>query len=276
MAVDINEIRRQRVLDALAPASTLSWSQGSGNERVSFNILFANIRTRERSQLLTIALQATYRNRIIFEDRINLPNPPTQIRDTNRVLFDDPLQAIRATLSDVVRITTKGLTVPRLERNPDGSFRGDTLAVRSGTNDGRVRSSNATFATMATGSGLSANTTEADVTVNWSFDTVNYIGDMFFIDFDTSSILSDSTIDTAVLTLYGAFTAESDSNGYNLEARYKDWGGTVTTADWFDPRSGVWSGLVSGGLLDVGVWVQTEGTANNLSDSGVYTSISKT
>ena len=275
MAVDINEIRRQRVLDALAPASTLSWSQGSGNERVSFNILFANIRTRERSQLLTIALQATYRNRLIFEDRINLPNPPTQIRDINRILVDNPLQAIRSTLSDVVKITTKGLTVPRLERNPDGSFRGDTLAVRSGTNDGRVGSTNTTFATMAAGSGLSANTTEADTRVVWGFDTVNYLGDMFFIDFDTSSLLAGATISAAVITLYGAFTGESDVDNYNLEARYKDWGGTVTTADWFDPRAGVWSGLVSGGNFNTSVWVQTEGTANNLSDSGVYISINK-
>lgn len=187
----------------------------------------------------------------------------------------DPTLAVKRTLEDVLKIVTaRG---PRLERiGKTDSFRGDTLAQRAATTDGSVNSSNATFATMAAGSGLAANTTNASVFTRWHLFLGSYSGRMIFLEFDTSTIGSSSTITGCVYTLYAQGTAENDSDGYNLEIRYKDWGGSVTTADWFDPRAGVWNALPDGGLLDVGSWVQTSNTANDLSDSGVYTSIDKT
>lgn len=215
--------------------------------------------------------QEEFRELAGVDQKFYKPTGRSAVRDS---FVPDPLLATKRTLEDVFRIVTA--SGPRLERiGKTDNFRGDTLAQRAGTTDGSVNSSNATFATMAAGSGLAANTTNASDFTKWHLFLGSYSGRMCFLEFDTSTIGSSSTITAAVYTLYAQGTGENDTNNYNLEIRYKDWGGSVTTADWFDPRSGVWNALASGGSMDVGSWVQTSNTANNLSDSGVYTSIDK-
>lgn len=186
----------------------------------------------------------------------------------------NPLLALKVQLEQVVRTITKDFTITHLMRNSKGEFKGDTLAVTAGTADGTVSSIDAVYATMCTGSGLTSNTTNTSVTIIWSLNG-NPTGQYYFVPFDTSALTAAATITAAVYTFYGNTTAERDIDNFNLEVRYKAFG-TVTTADWFDPRTPTWNALVSGGLLDIGSWVQTSGTANNLSDSGVYSSISKT
>lgn len=152
----------------------------------------------------------------------------------------------------------------------------DTLAQRSGTADGTVESDHPNIATARSGVNLVANTTATSSLTQWTWSGADYIGRYAFFIYDTSSLGASTTITAAVYTFYGTGTAEADTNGYNAEVRYRDFGGTVTTADWFDPSGGVWSGLESGGSFDVTSWNQTAEAANDFSDSGVYTSINKT
>lgn len=275
---DANDpLKRQRALDSLAVGASRTFTQTIDGSQYTATLSNPQIRTLNGSQVFSVDMQVTKDGVLFFDDRINMPNPPQGVRRPNGSVQDNPLQALRDSLLDVLGVCTHRLTTPHLMRGQDGLFLGDTLAVRSATTDGTVTSSNATFATMAAGSGLTAATATSPITMAWQLvGGPTYRGRYFFTEYDTSSLGATVTITAAVYTLYGESSAEFDVDNYNLEARYKDWGGTVTTADWFDPRSGVWSGLVSGGSLDVGTWNETDGTANNLSDSGVYTSIAKT
>lgn len=262
MAVDGNETRRQRIVDLLANGGSRTWTRGP----LSFTAANPIIRQLNGSRVFSIELTVSRSGLIWFDDRINIPNPPTAVRgalnaDGTSQLSDSPLQAIRDTLFDVVRITTQNLTVPRLERNADGTFNGDTLAVRSGTNDGRVTSTNASWNTCRDGASLVANTTNTSQTIsaNPTYSIVQG-----FIDFDTSSIGAGATVSSYVFTLYGTGTAETDTDGTTIDVRSYDWGGTVTTADYRDTNPGSnWTGLTLFASKVTNTWNQTNNTANN-------------
>ncbi|MGE0133770.1 MAG: hypothetical protein AB7L91_06245 [Dehalococcoidia bacterium] len=283
MAVDVNATRRQRAFEALTGGVSRSWRRESHGRDFRCTLTRPRIRNVGGSEVFSVEVVAYVDGRKVYEDRLNMPNPPLLVvvepgdpeRGIAPTITEDAVEAIRKTVEQVVHVTTRGFQDRRLERNADGSWRGDTLAVRAGTGDGRLQSSNSTFATMCTGSSLTADTTATSHNTTWNFFLGSYNGRMFFMPFDTSSLGSSAVISAAVFTMYANGAGENDTNGYDAEIRYKDFG-TLTTADWFDPRSGVWSGLPLGGSFDVGSWVQTAGTANNFSDSGVYTAINKT
>lgn len=276
MAVDVNATRRQRAVDALAAGASRTFSRVIDGDQYVATLASPLLRVLGDSPVFSVDMQVTRNGLVYFDDRINMPNPAQGVRDADGVYTDAPLLALRATLLDVLRSTTGGFTRPHLMRNASGDLLGDTLAVRSSTDDGSVESSSGTFATMAGGSGLTANSANANDSVKWHLFIGTYTGRMVFLGFDTSTLTSAAQISGAVYTLYANGNGNGDTNGYDAEIRHNDFGGTVSTADWFDPRSGVWSGLVSAGALDIGAYVTTSNTANNFSDSGIYSSINLT
>lgn len=99
--------------------------------------------------------------------------------------------------------------------------------IYSGTGDGTIYSSNATYATARSGSGLYADTA----------DTIIYVGQASFgsfqcnegfISFNTSSVAGNVSSATLYLNKY---SFQTPGTNYTLRARRLDWG-TLTTADW--------------------------------------------
>jgi hypothetical protein len=104
-----------------------------------------------------------------------------------------------------------------------------TTTVFSTTADGRVESEHATYTTARSGANQSSNNSAATMIVGQTVSG-NYFIDEGFLDFDTSSIPDTDTIDSAVLSLFGQ--SNESTTDFTIEARLKDWGGTLTTADW--------------------------------------------
>lgn len=104
-----------------------------------------------------------------------------------------------------------------------------TLAVNSSTDDGYVKSTNATYATARAGSGLTSATNQ----IAGNVGQVNFY-DIWelFLDFDTSSIDDSATVSSAILNT----DLSSDGSTTDFEARCGlfDWGTGLTTADWQD------------------------------------------
>ena len=272
MAVDVEETRRTRALLGVAPLRDRSWSAGE------FDFEVSNPRTRVlgESRVLTVEVLVRRNGFPVYEDRINMPNPPLGVRNDDGTVRENPLGALRDSIRDVVRAVTGDGRFPRLERRPDGTFKGDTLAVRSGTNDGRISSANATWTTCLNGSTLVAATsaTAEDVRATWT-GAVYQIRQVF-LDFDTSSLGAGATVTNGVFTLYGNTTAETDAVGYDIQIRSYNWGGTLTTADYVDsnPQSN-WTANTLMAHFDVTSWSQGSGNANNFTVDS-YAAVSKT
>ncbi len=101
------------------------------------------------------------------------------------------------------------------------------------TADGRLRCSNATYATARSGGGTFATDTTATFTECGQelFGGVYYCYEAFW-DFDTSSIPADAVITSATLEVYVVSLNTTSSAAGILRARVKDWGASVTSADW--------------------------------------------
>lgn len=100
-----------------------------------------------------------------------------------------------------------------------------TYTFLSDSADGEVESDNATYSTARSGSGLFESTT-GNIAVG---QNVGYELHEAFVQFDTST-LSGLTITSATLSLRGV--SDNSVNDDTIEARRKDWGPAVTTADW--------------------------------------------
>lgn len=279
MAVDINATRRQRVLDSLATGASRTFSRTLGGVAYSCTLANPLIRTLNGMQVLTVDVSLTRNGVLVYEDRLNQPNPPNGIYQNNGSIQDNPLQALRNTILDVASAATNNWTTPWLKRNPDGSFGGDTLAVRSTTADGWVESDASTsWPTVRNGNSLSANTSTNPGTVEASDNGpgVEYQIRQFFLDFDTSSLGAGATLSNAVFTLYGTGTAETNTNSYDMQIRPFNWGGTLTTADYFDcsPETN-WTAVTLMAHFSVASWNQTNNTANNFTVDS-YANVSKT
>jgi hypothetical protein len=154
-----------------------------------------------------------------------------------------------------------------------------TLSQRSSTADGTVESGPAVnWNSTRAGTGLSANTSNAEDTILATLSGANHTTRQAFFDFDTSSLTAGATVSAAVLTLYGNGNVEADTNNTNLSARIYDWSsGGLTTADYRDGTAAAWTGLSVFATFDVGSWNQTDTVANNFtSDAGAPALVSKT
>lgn len=271
-----------RLSEALAISSVESnrlWVTNYNREALTFRLENPQVRVLNRQSVFTVDVLLGIRGTIVFDDRVNLANPVLATRLTDGSISHNPYLALQKTLLDVALITTEKFTRPRLERILGNDFRGDTLAVRSTTADGKVESDGTiSWSTARQGNSLSATTAINPDTVEASDigPGTEYQIRQFFLDFDTSSLGSGATLSNGVFTLYGTGTAETNTNSYDMEIRPKDWGGTLTTADYVAtaPTSG-WTNLTLMSHFAVASWNQTNNTANNFTVDS-YVDISKT
>jgi hypothetical protein len=91
--------------------------------------------------------------------------------------------------------------------------------------DGVVYSSNASYATARTGGSLGAGV--GGTTIGQATFPPYYIFECLY-SFDTSAVVG--TVQSATLHLYG--NVDSSATDFIAEARLRDFGATVTTADW--------------------------------------------
>ena len=105
-----------------------------------------------------------------------------------------------------------------------------TTVVYADAADGYIQSSNATYATARAGSTLVATTAGTSVNVGQHLNAGVYFCYESFFSFDTSSIADTDTVSAVVLGLKGTF--DQSLTDFTMNARTKDWGATLTTADW--------------------------------------------
>lgn len=108
-----------------------------------------------------------------------------------------------------------------------------TTTVYSSTTDGQILSSNATYSNAREGTGtISANTTGANQNVGQRLFAGTYTCWELFFNFDLigAGIPASTVATSASLT----FDINNDlsTTDFTLEARTKDWGASLTTADW--------------------------------------------
>ena len=239
------------------------------------------MRVLNESPVFSVDVRVTKDGVLFFDDKINMPNPPQAARGADGTITDNPRQALRDTVIDVLRACTNDLTTPHIMRDADGNLLGDTLAVRSTAADGYVESDGTTsWNTVRNGNSLRTET--VDTVSNLEASDVGpgiefQLSQMFF-DFDTSSIGAGSTVTNGVFTFYGnaAGTPEVNTNGYDMQVRPYNWGGSLSTADWIDvnPSSG-WTGLTLMAHKAVSTWDQGSGAANAFTVDS-YADVSKT
>lgn len=102
------------------------------------------------------------------------------------------------------------------------------LTVYSTSADGEVNSTSSTYSTARAGGSTKGTSTA------WNWMTIGQATGYWcyesFVGFDTSSIGADATVTAATLYLGGG--TDYSTTDFTIEARKKDWGGTITTADW--------------------------------------------
>lgn len=111
-----------------------------------------------------------------------------------------------------------------------GDPRGTVTTVFAETTDGYVSSTDNTYSNARndTGNSKTANTT-ADLRIGQSRPK-NYLCEQGFLEFDTSAIDDGDTVSAIELALW--LTTDSSTTDFVTEARERDWGGSVTTADF--------------------------------------------
>jgi hypothetical protein len=103
-----------------------------------------------------------------------------------------------------------------------------TTVVYADTSDGYVTSLESVWATArSTASGAFGGST---LLIGNAYSAGNYKCREGFVQFNTSGVGTD-TVSAATLSLWGTWGGSLVA-GYVLEARIKDWGTSLTTADW--------------------------------------------
>ena len=274
---DFNQDRRDAAHAAITRSPSRRWTVGA----LAFEItkVAQTEHGDNRAPVLAADLRVTRRGETVFDDRIVMPNPATQVRNEDGSLTEDPQRALQITLEQIASQYTRGFTQPRRMRIGDSDhFFGDILAVRSNAGDGVVVSGNGvgstSWSSIRSGSAaLSADDNDASETINARTAGSTYIATEAFFDYDTSSIGASSTINSYTFTLYGTGTAENNADSQTIECRVFNWGGTLTTADWVTGAN--WSSNTLFANLSLGSWAQTNNTANNFTSQGASASIEK-
>lgn len=151
-----------------------------------------------------------------------------------------------------------------------------TVTIYSSAADGVIQSTSAVYLTMRSGSTLVAvDAGTVGFIGQQQYAGLNYEGYETFLDFDTSVIPDAAVITTAVLSIHNDFSDQT-SSAFVVQARLRDWGATLTTADWVAGASLAaltllaqksWSGISNG----TRVTITEEGTAlkDNITKTGV-------
>lgn len=112
----------------------------------------------------------------------------------------------------------------------DGRADVATLTVFSDVGDGTIESTNATYATARSGSGLTTYPSNQTLIIaNEDFGPSYFCGEAC-LSFDTSAIGAANIVSAAVLSLVG--WDDSSFTDFIIEARAKDWGASLDTGDW--------------------------------------------
>lgn len=180
-------------------------------------------------------------NTLIFRDRIHAWDGfPVLVPDGTEHEEDDgrggkvrvsnfreaPLEAARIDLAHTVRVVTKDGKTPWVKAKP-----GTVSTFYANTEDGRIESfTNGSYDSARAGTGLAASSTETSYWVGQTYSGGFYSIKEAFLSFNTSAIGDSDTINAASLSVYGA--TDSSTTDFTIQARTKDWGASLTTADW--------------------------------------------
>jgi hypothetical protein len=104
-----------------------------------------------------------------------------------------------------------------------------TIVVYSGTDDGYIYTSDASYANTRSGTGLTAHTTETALSVGQDLNGT-YEGYEGFLSFDTSAIPNNATITNVELGMYGS--TDNSTQDFTVVVKAYDWGTSLTTADY--------------------------------------------
>ena len=149
-----------------------------------------------------------------------------------------------------------------------------TLVVYSDTSDGSLESKHASSVATAQAGNLLSVTATA-YTVIGQFNDLGETGYYYvweaFLSFDTSAIGTDA-VSAAVLSVTSDISDNSETD-FAIEARLRDWGTTLTTADWV-------AGASLSGLTLLGSYPTASGfvpgTTYDLSDTAMAANVNKT
>lgn len=195
-----------------------------GNQRLEYQRRPEIIRGEDGQAIGIDALTRYYVDglEVAIDPHTRIINPPTQHADQV-----DPLSA----LDEVVfqRIAEK----PAPERF---GTEGTVTVVFSTTNDGRVNSNNATYATARSGSGLSAASAESASAFGQDKDTFiagQYFCMQVFLEFDINAGIGlggFTAIETCQLALAGF--SDGSTTDFTMDAYEKSFGAAVDTTDF--------------------------------------------
>ena len=153
---------------------------------------------------------------------------------------ESPERALRQMVAEHVRVllgTGRGGAYGSMAeaRRDAEQASGTTTTAYASTGDGHITSSDATYATARSGSGLTVQTASTLNTSGQTFNTPTYFCYETFIDPDTSAIPDTDAISSAVLSLYGG--TDGSTTNFTNNARLFDWSTSLTTADWIAGES---------------------------------------
>lgn len=193
----------------------------------------------------------------VYRDGVQLGFGPDGTVDVERFVIHNPPLLVPDDVGDIVRQYTDLVTQEVIERRFRVDVREALLtaiagmvqrAAKNGRNiipgkegrsvtvfyadatDGFITSSNATYSTARSGSGQTADDTNTVFSAGQVLNAGTYFCYEGFIQFDTSSIADAATINSALLSLN--VSADASTTDFTIEARLKDWGTGLTTADW--------------------------------------------
>ena len=144
------------------------------------------------------------------------------------------------------------------------------LTAYSASSDGRVECYHTTYATAYGGANAASDSANAYIGQTYSGGT--YYLDHMYMNFDTSDIPDDATIDTVTLSLYGR--DDQSTTDFTMEIYSHDWGDTLTSGDWVTPATA--GGLTRVAYKATAGGISTSAYTDFTSDAAFLSTINKT
>lgn len=104
------------------------------------------------------------------------------------------------------------------------------LVVYSTPADGYISSLDTVYSNARAGTGFFFSADDTAEFMQLGQEPANPLCHEGFLDFDTSAIPDEATIDSVVLHLFGH--TDNSTQDFTLEVRLHDWGAALTTSDW--------------------------------------------